>query len=455
MSDTPPPAPTQAALGPVRASVVRTAIEANVQPDTSGIIAPFTFKPPGGFGGWKRVRISNYSPYAFLVVGVPGGGNADPPQIIQPYQSNVWNYENSRGVITLNAAVDESSPLAVPPLRFAYAAGTALGSLLYNFVTCEWTDNPDLFFGYYPVPLTGISITAEGILTPTSEIIPAGKDPLAIAGDPTNNRLYIADNASNTVTVIDTNSGTVVASIPVDNQPQGIACDPATGKVYVACTGAGKVDIISTATLTVVGVLTVAGAYDVTIDFTTGKKFVSDNGTHVFPISAGDVVGAGIAVGNGPQGIGANPATSLVYVANNGDNTVSVIDAVTQAVVGIPIAVGAGPVAVEADPTRNLIFVTNSTAGPPGTVSVINGATALVIHTIAVGNDPIAVNGDFGRGKVYIVNNGSNTVSVIDETSFTVTDTKAPGIGPLADQVLNNRVWVTITAGVVVALGLD
>lgn len=447
-----PHAPTQAALGAVRAGVIRNAIEENVQPNALGVIPPFSFQPPGGVSGWKRVRISNYSPYVFQVIGVPGGGSGDPPQLLQPFQQNVWNYLASRGTITLIAA-QEGSPLAVPPLRFAYADGTAAGELLFNYVTVEWTDTPDLFFGYYPSPLPGIAIEAEAlhVVSPVPTVIPVGTTPVAIAMDVFNNRAYVANNGSHNVSVIDLNSNTVVATIDVTNPPTDLAVNLADGKLYVARSGVNDVLIIQ-ANVPIGSVNVGAAQTGITVDPFTGKKYVSLVTDRVRVIGPTElVIGAPIVVGTGPKGIDANPATGQVYVANETDGTVSQIDEATELVVGPPIAVGAGPVDVRADGLLNQIY---SADAVDDTVSDIDGLTALVTATVLVGNKPVGLDIDQTRSRLYVANQDSNSVSVVDENTNVVIDTLSPGVGP-TDVGLNpvaNTVYVPIAANAVVVL---
>jgi YVTN family beta-propeller protein len=65
---------------------------------------------------------------------------------------------------------------------------------------------------------------------------------------------YITNAFSNTVSVIDTATNTVVGSpITVGNLPEGVALTPDGSKVYVANANSGTVTVIATATNTVVG----------------------------------------------------------------------------------------------------------------------------------------------------------------------------------------------------------
>jgi YVTN family beta-propeller protein len=112
---------------------------------------------------------------------------------------------------------------------------------------------------------------------------------------------YITNQGSNTVSVIDTATNTVSATIPVGRAPQGLAVAPDGNKVYVAnfTLPTGEVSVIETATNTVT---------------------------------------ATISVGNFPQGVAITPDGSKAYIANFRSNDVSVI-------VTSPISVGRAPTA--------------------------------------------------------------------------------------------------------------
>jgi len=124
---------------------------------------------------------------------------------------------------------------------------------------------------------------------------------------------YITNEGSSTVSVIDTATNTVIATIPVGSHPQGVAVTPDGSRVYVAneggLEGVGTVSVISTATNTVTGI----------------------------PIPVGSL----------PIGVAVTPDGSRVYVANQGAvegvGTVSVISTATNTVTGIPIPVGSYP----------------------------------------------------------------------------------------------------------------
>jgi YVTN family beta-propeller protein len=91
------------------------------------------------------------------------------------------------------------------------------------------------------------------------------------------------------------------------------------------------------------------------------------------------------------------------------------------------IAVGGGPDGVAVDPAVHTAYVTNIN---DDSVSVIDETSRTVTGTIGVGGGPFAVAMDATDHTAYVTNGGNGTVSVIDEATGAVTATIAVGAGP-------------------------
>src|SRR5580692_10207969 len=70
---------------------------------------------------------------------------------------------------------------------------------------------------------------------------------------------YVANNAANTVSVINTSTGTVVTTIPVGSFPYGVAVDQAGKFAYVTNSGSNTISVISTSTNAAVATITLTG----------------------------------------------------------------------------------------------------------------------------------------------------------------------------------------------------
>src|SRR2546426_1517164 len=206
--------------------------------------------------------------------------------------------------------------------------------------------------------------TSSGTEVALKADVPVGGAPTAIVYDPSNNMIYTADSASDTVSVIDAASDKVITNIPVGIEPTAIVYDSVNSNIYVADTGSNNIVEVST----------------------------EDNS-----------IVATIDVGLQPSGIAFDQANSELYVSNSGSDTVSVIDTNSNTVVAT-IDVGINPTSVAYDPINGEVYVANSgtTEKSSNIVSVIDTATNEVVKNIPVGSDPTFVTVDTNNGEVFV-----------------------------------------------------
>ena len=301
-------------------------------------------------------------------------------------------------------------------------------------------------FTFFLAALIGLSTSAaradtllDIVLTPPIRT-GANSDGLAIT--PNGKFAYVTNYQANTVSVIDTQTNTVVDTIadPSFREPIRVAITPDGRDAYVTNQlNPGTISVIDTATNTVVQVITDTSfiqPWD--IAFTPDGKFayVVDlgNGTfhavHVIDLATNTVVGSPIPVGTSPREIVFTPDGDYAYVTNSGDGTVSVISTATNTVVNT-IAVGAAPRGDAITPDGQFVYVTNS---GDGTVSVINTALALtdpadaVVSTVTIGGSPwgVAISTPGGQ-YAYATSLTGSTLSVIDTATNRVVKTFTVG----------------------------
>jgi len=160
-----------------------------------------------------------------------------------------------------------------------------------------------------------------------------------------------------------------------------------------------------------------------------------------------------ISVGPDPTQLAVNPTTNMIYVNNEGSDTVQAINGTTDTVIA-NITVYPQPIGIAVNPTTNKVYVADHTTNE---VSVINGTTNTVITTISVGGSypnsyPYCLAVNPVTDMVYVTYAGLRQVSVINGTTDTVTDTISAGIGPsnwgVAVNPDTNTVYVTGGTGV-------
>jgi len=105
-----------------------------------------------------------------------------------------------------------------------------------------------------------------------------------------------------------------------------------------------------------------------------------------------------IPVGSHPFGV-VRTLDGHLYVANNGTNTISIVDPTTanSYTVSPTITVGRGPGEIAIDPLAGRAYVSNS---DDATVSVVDMAAGAVIATLSPGGLGVAV--DPGLGRLYV-----------------------------------------------------
>jgi YVTN family beta-propeller protein len=218
--------------------------------------------------------------------------------------------------------------------------------------------------------------------------------------------IYVTNEYSNNVSVINRHSGQIVASIMVGKRPRGITTgmrkDPQ--RLYVANSLSNSISVINP----------------------ESHKVESE-----IPIR----------LGWEPEDIvvfQSSPDNELIFVANYRSNSVSVIDTITHEEIE-KIDVGIGPIAIAVDPpVEELldstflsfqdintlrtyrekfynVYVVNKNSNTVSVlrINMLDNRSEEVMH-IDVEWTPVSIGIDYPRGRVYIANYNSDNLSVID-----------------------------------------
>jgi YVTN family beta-propeller protein len=329
----------------------------------------------------------------------------------------VFNWTNNNPSIGLAASGNGN---------IASFSATNSGSLP---VTATVTVTPSTVGGGFAYITNASSNNVSVINTATNSVmatVAVGSYPYGVSVSPDGTKVYVANYGSNSVSVINTATNTVMATVAVGSYPYGVSVSPDGTKVYVANWGSNSVSVINTATNTVMATVAV-GSYPYGVS-------VSPDGTNVYAANVGsnsvsvintatNTVMATVAVGTYPTGVSVSPDGTKVYVTNGGWNSVSVINTATNTVMAT-VVVGSSPYGVSVSPDGTKVYVAKYGSN---SVSVINTATNTVMATVAVGSGPFGLSVSPDGTKVYVANHGSNSVSVINTATNTVMATVAVG----------------------------
>lgn len=128
-------------------------------------------------------------------------------------------------------------------------------------------------------------------------------------------------------------------------------------------------------------------------------------------------------------------ATDLLYVVNNGDDTLSALNAITMTPISgspFPLIVPIGPVSAQqvvVNPSGTRIYVTlNST----NSLSVLDGTTFAPIlgSPFPTGAFPFGIAINSTGTRLFIADNGTNTVTVLDADTLAFINTVMVGPSP-------------------------
>ncbi|MBS4015823.1 MAG: YncE family protein [Candidatus Latescibacteria bacterium] len=242
--------------------------------------------------------------------------------------------------------------------------------------------------------------------------IPVGLNPACLAASVNGNYVYVANSGSNNIMVIRTSDNIIIDTIPVGDIPAGIAVLPNGQYLYVTNLGSDNVSVIQTSDHSVIATIDnisqpngIACLPDNQYIYVTSPF---QNNVTVIRVSDNTVI-ANIAPDNQPTQITASLSGEYVYVTNLGSNTISVIRA-SDNIVTASIPVLNNPFGITTYPYGNYLYVTNQFDNK---VSVISGTANKVVATIPVQNNPTGLVAHPDGNYVYITNSSSNTVSVI------------------------------------------
>ncbi|WP_103108862.1 YncE family protein [Brevibacillus reuszeri] len=302
--------------------------------------------------------------------------------------------------------------------------------------------------------LEALGNTVSVINTATDTVIATvtvGNAPIGAAITPNGRRVYVPNQFDGTVSVIDTATNTSIATIPVGIRPLLVAITADGTRAYVTNAGTvgvldKSISVIDTTTNTVVATITEGVGifpFGIAIGNTPAgpRAYVANtiNGTvsiiDVNPASPTfNTIIATITVGNGPIDVAITPDGTSVFVTNSGDGTVSTIDTATNTVITVTVGAGPAGVGIGNTPEGTRAYVLNS---EDDSISVIDASpnsptfnTVIATITKGVGDSPSdAALTPDGR-KVYVPNNLSNNVSVIDTATNTIITTVPVGNNP-------------------------
>jgi len=197
-----------------------------------------------------------------------------------------------------------------------------------------------------------------------------GTSPHGVAINLASKRIYVGNHDSDTLSVLDSTTYSVVKTISAGDGPNGVAYNSKNGYIYIADRNTNKVRVIRA----------------------SNYAFVKD-----------------ISVGSQPNGVAANNVSNKIYVANYGSGTVSIINGSTNTVEKT-VTVGSQPANIAIDTALNKAFVTLHGAGRIAAISSTGAVTSIDIYSAG----PYGIAVDTVRKLVYVATIETFRIAVVD-----------------------------------------
>jgi len=263
------------------------------------------------------------------------------------------------------------------------------------------------------------------------------------AASPDGRRVYVTNFFSDNVSVVDTASNIVIASVPAGGGPVGVVLSPDGSIAYVADQNANAITAINTATFATTQINMPFSGYPTALAITPDGKFVYVTDDNIVPdfgraicytfvIDTSKNAVAHTIITPYPVGVAVSPDGSRAYVlSGGGGGTTSLftISTASNRITGSlqldnfgPLDIATAGIAVTPDGTR--IFADNSQTA---TVYEIDAQQNKVLKAIPVGTLPgqLAMTAD--GSQVWAADYMATFISAIDVATATVARTVSLG----------------------------
>jgi YVTN family beta-propeller protein len=264
------------------------------------------------------------------------------------------------------------------------------------------------------------NVTSSGTASPKSGI---GVDtyPIGISLNPSTKKIYVANEFSNTVSVVDIPTLKVEKTIGVENFPYAIDSNILNNRVYVTNRGSNSVSVIDGSTNSILYNISVEKSpVGIAVNPSANWIYVTNLDSRSISIIDGitNTVDETIRLGGEggiPYGVAVNPLTNRIYVTDIGSNLIHVIDGQTNKLLS-NVSAGMKPVGIAVDVRSNILYVANYDSD---NISVIDGSTNELVKSIPIdGDKPAGITFNPISNKVYVSNIGSDTVSVLNASDI-------------------------------------
>jgi len=385
---------------------------------TTILVALILLVPTGGRmpSAWESGAVHSLSGTVGQTLAPGATVSADQKRLLGPSVSSQDPYvlaaiSPCSGATTIGGPEQFCGPSG--PLAVAYDSVDHL-LFLSNDANCYGCTDYVLAYNDSTNNITWSFVTGSGL---------AGQDPVAMTFVPSNDSLYVSDEESNIISVLNASTGSEVATISIGS-PGGQAFNPSTGYLYIADTANNSLGVVQTTTNSLIGYWPIPhGAAGIAYDRGANLLFASTsqwNCVYALNAANGSLV-ATIPVLSWPEGLYYYAPQGKVFVADASANNVSVIND-TQLSVVTNISKVNAPSDFALDLSNGSLYVSNSGGAQFFQIDPATDSLSRTIHlSFVTSTEPQPMVFDTDTGSMYIVPESSNLEVVRPGANYSTT----------------------------------
>jgi YVTN family beta-propeller protein len=292
------------------------------------------------------------------------------------------------------------------------------------------TDRVALFSSAYgeDMVLLDTTVNAVSMLSggPTGPPPEADK-PRRVAVNPAGTRAVTANVLSQTASVIDLTTRTVIATLPIQTRPGEVKITPNGARAVIASrdgTGADIIDLDTTTVRTVnlgaaplradgvvfspdsqyayVNAINVDGVYRIDLAAGTGGPLVATG--NMGSISQGHAAFAGLAI---------SPDGATVVTCNSTSNTLTFIQTSTMSVIAT-LNVATQPLRAVFSASGDRLYLASGSSNTFSTIDTTNPASPAVLGAASVASMPLEIRLNSAGTRAYVQELSGNAIAVVD-----------------------------------------
>ena len=249
----------------------------------------------------------------------------------------------------------------------------------------------------------------------------------AVASSAQADTIFVSNEKSNTVSVVDGGKLEVVATIKVGRRPRGITFNEDMTQIFVCVGDDNRIDVIDVASQKVVDRLPSGPDPELFVLDPQGHRLYvaneDDNMVSVVDIPTKKIVGE-IQVGVEPEGMGVSPDGKLLVNTSETTNMAHFIDTESHKIID-NVLVDARPRVAQFTADGRFVWVSSEIGG---TVSIIDAASRKVVHkiTFAVQGvpresiQPVGIQLTSDGNRAFVALGPANRVAEIDAKTYEV-----------------------------------